>query len=271
MICLACFFRKPEIIALFISIALIVQIQWVIDLLFHLITGGYLTGNSSSVFEPGQTIFDFINSMRHLFMLPLALVAFYILPMPDKKKVGNLFLIWSLVVIPISYLVTNKSVNLNCTRDSCLGMFNQTNQYTPAILVFLLLLISYFIIFNLITKWKSKYSKSILIVAVVLSFVAVLTTCASYVEYNKINHYNCKYNINEFVKCEGIFFDYEKMQSYAVIRFDNKVNSSCLTEIQFEKSKIALDLQIDEERQKVRMYLPSPEQNKQLQISSRCT
>lgn len=152
--------NKSYIVLSQIIILAIPDVLWIIDFLAILITGNSVMNLSNYFFQPRPLLAKLV-SLQHLYVIPLALFALYIIKI-DKAKLALRFAAVQLVVfLFLSRTFTPIEDNINCTYFTCFDL--QPLNYLEGILpysfgwygiMFLSALVVYLILVNI--KWFKK-------------------------------------------------------------------------------------------------------------------
>ena len=116
--------RKYNLVLSQILILAIPDSLWIIDLIFRLITGKFLTGFATNMFL-GMKPLEEILFMQHLYTVPLAILALYLMKPPKKKTPALIIAFAEIIILFVLGLTLNvfipQNSSLNClpTGTSC--------------------------------------------------------------------------------------------------------------------------------------------------------
>jgi len=111
------FLKNINLIKALINIGFIGQFIWILDFIFKILTGKYLFGVTSYIFENNFTWLIFIPIIAHFFSTLLALI------LTLKEKPNFISIGFSLIYLVIIYILTliytNPLSNINCIYEIC--------------------------------------------------------------------------------------------------------------------------------------------------------
>jgi len=147
--------RNPRLLAAQLNIISIPLIVWNIDFWYVFFTKKAFLGIADYFFLKGPIIGKLITS-QHLFSLPLAFFALYLIKL-KRKDAWKISFIELIIVFIISYIFSNSTHNLNCVHRSCMTIsFGPYYQILWFIVMFSLVLITNLIINKFFLKKGGK-------------------------------------------------------------------------------------------------------------------
>ena len=152
--------KKSYLILSQIMILAIPDFLWIIDFIYILITGNSVLNLSSYFFQPRPLLAKLV-SLQHLYVIPLALFALYIVKIDRKKLALKFAAVQLLVFLFLSRTFTPREENINCVYYTCFDLqpLNYLETILPysfgwVALMFLSALVVYLILINI--KWFRK-------------------------------------------------------------------------------------------------------------------
>lgn len=110
------------------NVLAVTLIVWSIDFVYHLVTHTPLWGLTQYVFTQTAFLPRFI-SLQHLIMLPIMVIALFIIKVPRKNNAWVISSIQVLLLYLLTYLITVPSLNTNCVFKSCLVILDLSAYY----------------------------------------------------------------------------------------------------------------------------------------------
>jgi len=207
VLALGIIFKNSMLLNSFLSIAILVQPAWILDYIWISFFNVPLNGLSSYAFQSTYGILEFINSTRHLLMLPVGLLAVFMLSKKDRRS--YIFIpIFITLLLAFSFLFTPEYSNINCVFSSCVDVMNDLSGMTY-LTVFLLATIILSIFFNWIINWllasmedvreMPSYKNAVWAVFIVLIAISIATIVFASRLYADIPKYSC----TESEKCDN--------------------------------------------------------------------
>jgi preprotein translocase subunit Sss1 len=268
--------KNPYILLSGFAIIFLFHIDWAIDFIWNTIFNHSLTGSVSYVFYRGNRIIEFINSLRHLFMLPLV---WYALVKLNKYPKRGWIVIPFLIGIAhlLTYLLTSPSDNINCAFQPCwpaLEMpFFWQYLFFGSFVFYIIPVIIYIISQRLFTRIKRPSSPTYLRILIIWLAVVLIVGSTGFVKFFTQPRYICDFfpTINDRGVSTKCVYVNEKNQaitvSFKVENFE-EVNKTCLSDLyagrefierrEFNlrgKTAIYLKFKIPPPKEKQRLYL----------------
>ena len=191
--------NSPMLLNSFLSMALLVQMFWILDYIWISFFDAPLNGLSLFVFQPGFQLLWFIDNFRHMLMIPIGFYAVFRFSREHKKS--YLFIpLFVILLLGISYTLTPKYLNINCVNESCINATDSLSGFYYFIVflvgtIAIMLLINFVIniIFRRIKKLRKRklYGQIILSVFLMLMLVSIVSMAAASLRYSKIPKYSC--------------------------------------------------------------------------------
>ena len=140
-----------------LNIIAIPYIVWDIDFLYILFTGNSLLGIADYFFIPGPLIGKIISS-QHLFTVPLAIYALYLIKIRDNYTwLISFFEVG--VVFFITRLISSSEQNINCVFSPCMNFSIPYYHLTWFISFFIIIFVTNFILIR-ISFLRNSYYKN---------------------------------------------------------------------------------------------------------------
>jgi len=139
-----------------IALIFVGELGWSLDFLSKLLFDFYLFGSTEYLFSPSYPTTLYWASMEHLIILPVGIVALFLLK--KAENAWKLSLAHGLVVLFISFLFGSQ-YNLNCIYNSCISWLPTFNFYSiiwPIIYFIVFVLPANFILVKLIGTKRKK-------------------------------------------------------------------------------------------------------------------
>lgn len=147
--------KSSKLIAAQINILGIPLLIWSIDFFYILFTNDYLLGIADYFFLPGNWLGKIL-SLQHIYTIPLAIYALYILKL-EKKDAYKISLLQAALIFTFTILLTSPISNINCVFASCVGPLQFEQYYT---LIWIVLVTTMILLTNwIITNFKSLMKK----------------------------------------------------------------------------------------------------------------
>ena len=108
--------RNGFLLQAFLSISLIVQSVWIIDYVGIAFLGHPTNYNADYVFT--ESWIEFLNSQRHLFMIPVALFGWMSFGKPEPKN-WRFVVLYLFAILLVVRLMTAPEYNINCVYEPC--------------------------------------------------------------------------------------------------------------------------------------------------------
>jgi hypothetical protein len=131
-------FRSSFFLIAETSLLLVGSLNWSLDFLSKLFFDKYLLGSTSYIFTAFSADSG-ISILSHLSILPLAIIAIFLIGKPEPKA-WQLSLVHMIILVPASFYF-GEFYNLNCLLKPCISWLPDFAIYTP------LFFIIYFTIF----------------------------------------------------------------------------------------------------------------------------
>jgi len=276
LIAIGFIFRKPAILISVLSIALIFQVDWILDFFSHAFFLTPLTTSTSYIFEYGHTLPEFILSLRHLFMIPLAFLG-----IKEIKKTGKYAIIVTISILillgVVSFFITTPVYNINCSQRPC--WTTQTNiskwVWGPFFLSSLIILSGLLVspLLNVFFKKsfkEKKYEKVLNFLIIFFFMLAILGIIFGSLAYSKIPHYICENN-DKKIFCENAEFNSNRTQLYISYNIKADEMENCTIVLYSEKEVLGKQ-EILIEKGKIKLYfpVPPPEKNTKVHLEADC-
>jgi hypothetical protein len=153
---LAFFTKQYQLVKALISVGLLPQLIWILDLTLYGIFDITLFGFTNYFFTLESTLKMFSTLLIHVFSTLLALLFTYKIPVESKSlKLSFLYLI---ILSIVTFLFTKSSSNVNCLHQIC-GIESLTPPLFPflwPIITFLIMVIPAFYLQKLLSKLSRK-------------------------------------------------------------------------------------------------------------------
>lgn len=194
--------RSSLLITSVFSIILVVQSVWILDYLWIIYFGYPVNGNAEYLFQTGYPIDEFLNSLRHLFIIPIGFYGWLMLRKPAKKAwvLTSAFVFSALI---FSYFFTDPKINLNCVFRPCIsflkfGLPQEIYFMIFLFSLFIITLIMHFLLNSIIgyvngLKLKKKAIDKIgLYIFMSLLFISTTIAIRGLLVYSEIPKYICR-------------------------------------------------------------------------------
>lgn len=113
--------RNGPLLQVFLAVSLLVQSVWIIDYFSIAFLGHPTNYNADYVFT--EDWIEFLNSQRHLFMIPVALFGWMSFGKPERKN-WRLVVLYLFVILLATRMITTSEYNINCTYEPCGSMLD---------------------------------------------------------------------------------------------------------------------------------------------------
>ena len=273
LLSIGCIFKSRTFILSFIPIAIEAQIFWIIDYFLIIFKYHTFTNTVNYMFDHGQTFGEFLVGIKHLFIIPLGLLALVLMKKPIKKYYFVITLIIGYAILILSPMIPTS--NLNCVSNSCFGNYSgfSLSYYIEYMIITTIIAVSIgFILYKLIKNSdKNIKLKKILIILIIIFFcISIFGSIIGILKYNTINHYHC-INEKSNIFCEKT---YNKNQTSFYISYDIKDRSDMLckiTAISNEKVIGEREYKVIENPEKGDIYLPISQEDMNIILKENCT
>ena len=110
--------RDGSLIASQLSIIVIPFIIWNIDFFSNLLTGNSIWGMTSYFFSRDFPIVSKFVTLQHLFTIPLAVIALWLIKL-KRKDYWKISVLQAILVFLTSFIFATSLNNINCVYESC--------------------------------------------------------------------------------------------------------------------------------------------------------
>ncbi|MCR4285098.1 MAG: hypothetical protein NUV97_03595 [archaeon] len=123
---IAILFRNSFILSAEIALLFFGSLNWSLDFLSKLLFNKYLLGSTYEIFAD-LSANSIISIISHLSVLPLALIALFLMNKPEPKA-WKISIIHMIILVPIS-LYFSQSFNINCLARPCVVWMSHSTLY----------------------------------------------------------------------------------------------------------------------------------------------
>lgn len=197
-------FRLPSVITGFICIAVVGQGMWLIDYLWYLVFFESLLGFVPYLFDYNVDVWYFLNVMRHIVMIPLAFLGYYLIGVKANHTRLSSGLLGIGVVLS-TFLFTDSVYNVNCLFRFCgvsgVGIW----WWWVAVYLLLMIVLCVFVIPPIVDIWCVVLLDSRFRIALwgtVMGVICVVLIIWGMVVLSFHAHIAC---VGEGVHCYGVF------------------------------------------------------------------
>ena len=111
-------FRLPGLLVAVYSYVAFIQPLWIADFTWRTLFGLDIIGDTTFMFEKSFLFVDFLNMFSHFLLLPLGLLVLLRIARPIRSAY-LVAICYALILLPLSYLLSDAPYNLNCAYTSC--------------------------------------------------------------------------------------------------------------------------------------------------------
>jgi hypothetical protein len=202
LLAMACLTKDSRYLLTFLAVGIIPETIWMIDFISQTFNIHFV-GSTSFMFEYGETKFQFVLNLFHLFLLPSAL--FISRYLKFNKDVKKQILFFGFIVATLGYFLAGLNVDINCVRNLCYP--SPLNiEYYSLFVVFGYLIICAFVIEPLIRRNITKINKKVMVAIIcILVLIGIVGVIFGSLKYSEVAHYQCI--SNDRIICQRFFMD----------------------------------------------------------------